>query len=192
MCSLLEKRKVITASAFILTLLFSAMAGTQVVSIGEVPFPPYRSDLESSIIIFVSSPENNKLYNTNALKLNFNVTVGETTDSSLISNVCYETDWQTENSTIFSFDGYFLRELWVQLSGPRTLINPISELSTTVNFTGIPEGNHTITIYTTMWHYSSIERRSSVFEDFFDYNDLTKASISTTVFLLLILLLLLF
>jgi hypothetical protein len=162
-------------------MLLLAVVGTQVINIGKA-FPPYQSDLESSITIFVSSPENNKLYNTDAVKLNFNVTVGETTDNSLISKVCYKTDWQEENSTIFSFDGYFLRELMYQLlSHRKTLINPISKFSTTLNITGVPDGNHSITIYASMWYYSSMERRLDVFEEYFDYNDLTMANIGTTV-----------
>jgi hypothetical protein len=173
--------KTTLAKTLCLILLLTAAAGTQFVAMGEA-FPPYQSNAESLITIFVSSPENNKLYNTNILKLNFNVTVGETTSSSLISNVCYETDWQKENNTIFSFDGYFLRELMVQLSYPRTFTDPISKFSQIVKLTEIPEGNHSITIYTTMWHYSSIEKSQSVFEYYFDYHDLTMASRSATVF----------
>jgi hypothetical protein len=172
---------VLITVSIISALLFYVVAGTQIVNIGKAQIP-YKSDLEPSIIVHVSSPENNRLYNTDALKLNFSVTVGENTDNSLISNVRYNTDWKEEKTTIFSFDGYFLRELMVQLASPiRILINPVSEFSTELNITRIPDGNHSIIIYASMWHYSSMERRMDVFEEYFDYDDLTMATIEKTV-----------
>jgi hypothetical protein len=163
-------------------LLFSPIAGTQLVRKVEA-WPPYEPDAESLITITVVSPEYNKMYNTKTVKLNFTVTLGETTDHSLISNICYETDWQKENVTLFSFDGYFLRELMSQLYSPRTFHSPINKLSKLLELTDIPEGNHTIKIYVTIWHYSSIEVRQSVFEDYLQYSsDLTMANRSATVF----------
>jgi hypothetical protein len=174
------KRKPL-ALTLVFVLLLSAVAGTQLVKKVEA-YPPYEPDAESLITISVSSPEYNKLYNTKTVKLNFNVIVGETTNRSLISNICFETDWQKENKTIFSFDGYFLRELWVQLSGPRTFIDPISKSFQSLELTDIPEGNHFIKIYATVWHYSSIEKLESVFEHYLQYRDLTMANRSAIVF----------
>jgi hypothetical protein len=165
----------------ILALLFSAAAGTQLAKKVEA-YPPYELDAESVIKISVSSPEYNKLYNTKTIKLNFYVTVGENTSRSLISKIRYETDWQKENKTIFSYGGYFLRDLWVQLSSPRTFIDPISKSVQSLELTDIPEGNHSIKIYATVWHYSSIEKLESVFESYLQYRDLTMASRSATVF----------
>jgi hypothetical protein len=165
----------------ILALLFSAAAGTQLAKKVEA-YPPYEPDAESVIKISVSSPEYNKLYNTKTIKLNFYVTVGENTSRSLISKIRYETDWQKENKTIFSYGGYFLRDLWVQLSSPRTFIDPISKSVQSLELTDIPEGNHSIKIYATVWHYSSIEKLESVFESYLQYRDLTMASRSATVF----------
>ncbi len=104
-------RKAVIVTILISTILLTMVAGTQFVN----AYPPYERDAESLIKISISSPENNELYNTRNVKLDFNITVGETTDHSLISNVSYETDWQKENKTIFSFDGYLLRELMAQL-----------------------------------------------------------------------------
>jgi len=175
-----EKKTPLTI-AFISVLLLSAVAGTQLVKKVDA-WPPYEPDAESLITISVSSPEDNKLYNTKTVKLAFYVTVGENTSRSLISNICYETDWQKENKTIFSYDGYFLRELWVQLSGPRTFTYPISTSFQSLELTDIPEGNHSIKIYATVWHYSSIEKLQSVFESYLQYRDLTMANHSATVF----------
>jgi hypothetical protein len=174
-----EKKTFIIAiilSAFLL----SPIAGTELVKKVEA-WPPYEPSAESLITISVSSPEANKLYNTKPVKLDFDVTVGETTDHSLISNICYETDWQKENKTIFSFDGYFLRDPWGQLSGPRTFIDPISTSFQSLELTDVPEGNHSIKIYATVWHYSSIEKLKSAFEYYLQYRDLTMASRSATV-----------
>jgi hypothetical protein len=174
------KRKAL-ALTFILALLSSTVAGTKLVKKVEA-YPPYEPDAESLITISVSSPEHNKLYNTKTVKLNFYVTVGENTSRSLISNICYETDWQKENKTLFSFDGYFLREAWVQLSGPRTFTDPISTSFQSLELTDIPEGNHSIKIYATVWHYSSIEKLQSAFEYYLQYRDLTMANRSAAVF----------
>jgi hypothetical protein len=163
------------------TLLITGVAGTQIIKKVEA-WPPYEPDYESLLAISVSSPENNRLYNADTLKLNFSVTAGKNTNSSLISNVCYKIDWQEENRTVFSFDGYFLRELMYQLLSPRQItVLPTTRFSTSLNITEVPDGNHSITIYASMWHYSSMERRIDVFEEYFDYDDLKMASIEKTV-----------
>jgi hypothetical protein len=174
------EKKTLLQVAFITVILLAA-GGTQLVKKVEA-WPPHEPQAESLITISVSSPEYNKLYNTKIIKLDFYVTVGENISHSLISNICYETDWQKENKTIFSYDGYFLREVWVQLSGPRTFIDPVSKLSKSLELTDIPEGNHSIKIYATVWHYSSIEKLQSVFESYLQYRDLTMANRSATVF----------
>ncbi len=171
-------RKAVIVTILISTILLTIIAGTQFVK----AYPPYERDAESLIKISISSPENNELYNTRTVKLDFNITLGETTDHSLISNISYETDWQKENKTIFSFDGYFLRELMAQLVYPRTFVEPTSKLFRSLELTDIPEGNHSIIIYTTVWHYSSIEKLEGTFEYYLQYRDLTMANNSATVF----------
>ncbi len=171
-------RKAVIVTTLISTIILTMIAGTHFVK----AYPPYERDAESLIKISISSPENNKLYNTRTVKLDFNITVGEVTDHSLISNISYETDWQKENKTIFSFDGYFLRELMAQLVYPRTFVEPTSKLFRSLELTDIPEGNHSIIIYTTVWHYSSIEKLEGTFEYYLQYRDLTMANNSTTVF----------
>jgi hypothetical protein len=178
---LLTRKKTLLTAIIISALLFSPIAGKELIRKAEA-FPPYEPNAESLITISVSSPEYNKLYNTKTVKLDFYVTVGENTTYSLISNICYETDWQKENKTIFSYGGYFLRDLWVQLSSPRTFIDPISKSAHSLELTDIPEGNHSIKIYATVWHYSNIEKQESVFESYLQYRDLTMASRSATVF----------
>jgi len=69
-----------------------------------------------------------------------------------------------------------------QLSYPRTFIEPTSKLFRSLELTDVPEGNHSIIIYTTVWHYSSIEKLEDTFEYYLQYRDLTMANNSTTVF----------
>ena len=158
-------KKALLTAAVVSAFLVSIVAGTQFVKAVET-YPPYERNAESLIKISISSPENNELYNTKNVTLNFNITVGETTVHSLISDVSYETDWQKENKTIFSFNGYFLRDPMVQLAYPRTFTEPISTLLESLELSDIPEGNHSIIIYATVWHYSSVEELKSVFEDY--------------------------
>jgi hypothetical protein len=70
-----------TAAALITAILISVLTLPQFAMIAE-GYPPYDSDAASLIEISIFSPENNKLYNTKTLTLNFNVTVGENTDHS--------------------------------------------------------------------------------------------------------------
>lgn len=166
----------------ILTLMFSSIAETHLIN-NVRALPPYEPSAESSITIDVSSPEENKLYNTQNITLNFTVSLGKNTEHNLISSITYETDWQKENTTIYSFDGYFLRnEVSVQLLTPRKITYPRSEISKSVELTDIPEGNHSINMYVTAWQYSSIEEKLSVFEYYYNYTDLTMANRSSTVF----------
>jgi hypothetical protein len=164
----------------ILMLFCSSIAGTELVKKVNA-FPPYDSSAESSITIDVSTPEQNKLYNTKNLTLNLNVSVGGTTENTLISSISYETDWEKESKTIFSYDGYFLRELMVQLCYPRTFKSPICKSTESLELTDIPEGNHSIKIYVKAWRYSSIEKLKDVFEYYLKYTDLTMANRTTTV-----------
>ncbi len=68
------------------------------------------------------------------------------------------------------------------MSYPRTFTEPTSKLVKSLELTDIPEGNHSIIIYTTVWHYSSIEKLEDTFENYLQYRDLTMANHSTTVY----------
>ena len=173
--------KVLLVGVLVLALLFTGVSGTQIIKKVKA-WPPYEPDAESLIVISVSSPENNSLYSTDTLKLNFTVTAGKNTTTSLISNVGYKKDWQEENNTVFSFGGYFWREIMSQLASPRQItVLPTSRVSKNLDITGVPDGNHSITIYASVWHYSSMEKRMDAFEEYFYYNDLTMATIKKTV-----------
>ena len=133
-------------------------------------------------IIEITSPKNNTINNKNSLPLTINITLGESTNTSLIAYMRYQTSWNTKNTTLFYFEGGFPRELMMQLAYPRKLETPINTLQQTINLTDIPEGNHNLTIYTQIWHYSAMEKIKDVFEYYYRYTDLTKEWLSGTVF----------
>ena len=134
-------------------------------------------------IIDIISPTNNTLYNKNTLPLTINITLGESTNTSYIQYLRYQTSWNPTKTTIFYFDPGMIRELMMQLAYPRTLETPINTLQQTINLTDIPEGNHNLTIYTEIWHYSAMEKVKETFEYFYKYTDLTTEGFSDTIFL---------
>ena len=133
-------------------------------------------------IIEITSPTNSTTYNKNTISITINIVLGESTNTSLIAYIPYQTSWNTKNTTLFYFDGGFGRELMMQLAYPRTLEDPINTLQQTINLTDIPEGNHNLTIYTKIWHYSAMEKIKDVFEYCYYYADLTQEWFSDTIF----------
>jgi len=130
------KRKVLVV-AFVLAPLLSVMAGTPFVSLVEAnPFwwfenvPP--DEYTKAPVISIFSPANNTIFNENNLYLSFKVDVGEseTALDTLLLFVQYETDWQHDNLDSF-------------LPPSNS-----SSYSNNVTLTGIPEGNHSITVHT--------------------------------------------
>jgi len=132
-------RKRFLSAALILALLFLAVAGTLFNNLswadpyvyrGEVP--PKPSTIPPQISI--SSPKNNTVYNTNYIALNFyvNPPTGPTVNSPIVTQIYYKADWKQNQVTIYNYTG-----------------DPYSELTTysvNLNLTGIPAGNHSITV----------------------------------------------
>jgi hypothetical protein len=90
--------------------------------------------------ILTLSPENNTVYRVNTLSLSLNVSIGDsTTASSCFLDLVYcKADWQSNITFVYKHgDNYvypFSRE-------------KVTEFSGAVNFTEIPDGNHTIKVY---------------------------------------------
>jgi hypothetical protein len=125
-----HRRKTFPA-AFILVLLFSAAACTQLVNLGRAnPYiylgnvPPDSSTKPPEISIL--SPDNNTLFANNYLFFNFTISVGPSTTGSYLNiyDAGYKADWK-------SYDQW---------------INPeLTEFS--FNLTDVPDGNHSITVH---------------------------------------------
>ena len=122
-----------SAAAFVLALLASVVAGTSLVSVGDAnPFSFFweyisPDEYTEAPVISVSSPMNNTVLNEDTVILSFEVDVGksETAVETVLFYVNYLTDWQHDNEHFFYPES--------------------SPLFHEVNFTGIPEGKHSIT-----------------------------------------------
>jgi hypothetical protein len=141
---MLMKRKAL-ALTLILTFLFSAETGTQLVNlvradtyeilhIAQVPPDSYTEP--PTIEIF--SPENNTSYNTSNIDLHLKVSVGDsdTADSRFLWDIQYEVDWQPERVCVYELI-------------PETNMPLLTEFSTAINFTGVSDGKHTVRVYAT-------------------------------------------
>jgi hypothetical protein len=60
--------------------------------------------------------------------------------------------------------------------------NPISQLSFSLRLFDVPEGNHSISLYVTMWHYSKVEKLYSGIANYLQYTDLTMANSTVCLF----------
>ena len=130
-------------------------------------------------IIEIISPTNNTTYNKNTTPLTINITLGESTNTSLIAYIPYQTSWNPQNTTLFIFDSDAISDHPSFLVDPQT--QQINKLYQTLNLTDIPEGNHNLTIYTKIWHYSSILKLESIFFEADYYADLTQEWFSNTI-----------
>ena len=98
--------------------------------------------------ISIFSPRNNSAYAVNKLSLSLNVSIGNSTTaaSRYIWEITYKADWLPNNATIYKF---------VQVPQPTTLEGwrtykptpTITEFSTTLNLTEIPEGSRNVVVY---------------------------------------------
>jgi hypothetical protein len=146
-----DMRKTIAAFTVSILVLVAAVSGARLVSsVSANPyshiFPVYsgevspRSDTQPPKITILS-PEHNSTFNTNSLSVNLKVEVGESksAESKMIWDVYYKADWLENNTSIYEYSPN---------ASPQP--NPIlSEYSTILNLTGIPEGRHSIIIRAT-------------------------------------------
>jgi hypothetical protein len=89
--------------------------------------------------ILTLSPENNTVYGVDTVSLSLNVSIGDSsTASSCVLDFIYcKTDWQSNITFVYKYGDHYV------YSFPRK----ITEFLGTVNFTGIPDGNHTMKVY---------------------------------------------
>jgi len=134
-----EKKTLITA-IIISTLLFSALAGTQLVTVGMAnPYhdiwicegETYPDSSTEAPEISVLSPENDKVYATDTISLNLKVKVGDsnTAASRFLSEIYCKADWLSTKFSIYNGS------------------TSQTEFFETINLGGVPDGNHTLLIY---------------------------------------------
>jgi len=139
------KTKTVLAKAFIALTLFSALIGAQFVNLtranpyvyaGEVP--PKPDTIPPIISIFY--PKNNTAYNVNHVALTFDVSAptGPTVHSPSITSIHYKADWQQNIVLVYLYGSE-------SYSGSITN-GRYNSFSSNLNLTGIPEGNHSVTV----------------------------------------------
>ena len=120
------------------------------------------SSNDSSIVI-IASPENDKTYNTSSVTLSVNVG----TRLSFIHSVSYKADWPGSGNNIFFHLGNY---------GGNLYLFP-TQMSITLKPTGIPEGNHNITVYATIISALKDEHGRSISYTFSESVNFTIAAI---------------
>jgi hypothetical protein len=175
-----EKKTLLTAVCISL-LLFSAVAGTQLLNLGRAnPYkwvgdvPPDANTKPPAITIFY--PENNTVYPSNNLTISFNVRLlpSPTASHPKIYTVYYKTSWQNDSVIIYQWSYHVLEN-------PYDDDPELTEFSHKLNLTSIPEGNHNITIQATEY---GIYLNSSAGYGPFGYNTFSitgSSSISFTI-----------
>lgn len=129
------EKKIILTAVCISVLLFSAVAGTQLVNLGRAnPYKwigdvPPRADTKPPAITI--SSENNTVYPSNNLIISYNVKLlySRFASNLRIYMVYYYTSWQNEIVLVYQWNDEYL-----------------TEFSHKLNLTSIPEGNQNITI----------------------------------------------
>jgi len=162
-----DMKKTALALTLILALLPTIMAGT-VVNLGKADpiinfdWVPPDTDTDPPLISILF-PENKLMHNANNVSVNLNVTIGESKTASYvrIMDIYYEADWQKNNISLYHNAGKYIP----------TDPHPVTEFSSTLNLTEIPEGKHYIAVYVVEWgayieepvaHMFSINSSSSV------------------------------
>ena len=136
------EKKTLLKAIIISVILFSAVAGTQLVNLGRAN-PIHNIWISEGDVapdsktkpptISILSPESNNVYSTDNISLSLKVRIGDSVTAyyRVLSEIYLETDWQTKKI-------YFYNSSWSSL-------RPSS--SEVINLTGIPDGNHTIMVY---------------------------------------------
>ena len=143
-------KRTILALALILSPLLSVAAGTQLVELGVANplfegglVPPDPSAKPPGLSIF--APQNNTVYTTNTLPFSINVSLPASLKAveTRIDQIYYEADWQQNRVYLYSSGtAGFDNQISSSRSDPKNLFFQYSQ-----DFAGIPDGNHSMTVY---------------------------------------------
>ena len=141
----MKENKLLTA-VFILALLLLigaqsvklARANGYLLELGTVPPDAYTKPPKISL----SAPVNGSLYTTNAILLSIRVDVPEssTADYTMVHDIRCQTDWQQEEFYLYLNEGLY------NSIESRSPLPDHHYFQGSKNFTGIPDGNHSILI----------------------------------------------
>jgi hypothetical protein len=147
---------------FLTIILCSALAGTLFFPLGKanphMVIPYYSGDVAPdwtteppTVLIF--SSENNTVYGSDDVSLSLNVSVGDSKTASwrFLENIYYETDWQSNKTSVYENIRYPQTTSFYPSGRVTTNFYPssktITDFSGTINLTGVPEVNHSIMVY---------------------------------------------
>jgi hypothetical protein len=192
------RKKALLTAVFISVLLFSAVAGTDVVNVGKAnPFsqamysgemtPPSSTTPPS---ITISSPVNNQTYDDNSVVLSLDAVVGQASYSRpsyvfhglSLTDVYFEADW-LENKTVVNGTSKFSFVYEPVISKNSTdNLHPSTEgsYSCYLRLEDIPEGNHSITVKATERGYYFYVVGGVSFE-YYGYSKTATSSVNFTI-----------
>jgi len=141
------KRKAVALS-LVLALLISAVAGTQLINLGKAnpwmgtDWVSPKDDTKPPAFT-ISSPQENRTFNSRTVFLNFNATIGEAKNASCtrLMQVYYKTDWQQNETCVYDNK---------VVSIPYDS-HAITEFAYNITLTGVPDGKHSITFHAVEW-----------------------------------------
>jgi hypothetical protein len=145
-------KKTLLTAAFISVLLLPTVAGTLLVNLGRAnpsPYPPDTYSEEGSPrneteppTVSIIAPTNGTSYSSSSLSLTYNVSIGNSITASVrfLWNVTFEADWLAQRVTAYDFNAD-------KDEDPYTSTPTLTELSETLNLTGIPEGTHSLMVH---------------------------------------------
>jgi len=141
-----NKKRLVTV-AFISMLLMSLVNGIQLVNLaGANPTTFSNISLGTRLpdsntkppVVSILAPDNHTVYSTNTISLYVNVCAGEANNNyKYIDELYYTTDWQTNYTYIYESE-----------PAKNVYSTEPTQFSTSLNLTGIPDGNHSLVVYT--------------------------------------------
>ncbi len=145
-----EMRKTSTVSTLLLAFAIAVVAGSQFVNVGTAnPYhhvwvsqgtvSPDSSTKPPEILVL--SPEDGALLAETDISISIGVKVGESSTAvwRYLDKIYYEADWLPNQTSVYDYD----LEPAVNQMEPQRL----TEFSGAIRLKGVPDGNHTITIY---------------------------------------------
>jgi hypothetical protein len=144
------EKKTLLTGAFISMLLLSVVVGTSLINLGRANPNPYYPEIISEEgspdseteppTVSIIAPTNGTSYSSSTLSLTYNASVGYSSTASVrfLLEITFEADWLPKNVTLYEFNAD---------KDPYTTEPTLTELSKTLNLTGIPEGTHSLIVH---------------------------------------------
>ncbi len=126
--------------------------------------------------------ENNSKSRANYLSIPSSISIGDSSTAQFrrLEEIYYQADWLSSNTTIYKFIVSIYNS-----SNPKPPNPTITHLSTTINLTDVPEGNHKITLYANETGEYKDSKNSSSFpytwKVYYDFSIIGTSNLNFTV-----------